>query len=102
MRRLKSKPVERVPVALPARFARALLIVSEVRNEITFRERLAIVRAANVLIAHGVSQNRSADALDVSRSRLCIWRQLFAQSGPEALRPAQSATSFLELLTRRR
>ena len=87
--KISRKPrLKRVPIALSARIVGGLLIVPAVRDEIEFNARLAIVRAASVLIDSGISQNRAADALGVARSRLCVWRQRYAAEGEEALRPA--------------
>lgn len=106
--------IKRVPVAFTARIVRGLLVVPEVLNEIEFRERLVIVKAAIAMILQGLSQNHAADALGVTRSRLSVWLQKFGDDGEEALRPApwnagrkpakgraQRHAAFIELKTRR-
>jgi hypothetical protein len=78
----------RVPVALDARIVRGLLHVPAVKAEIEFSRRVFIVRAARVLMHHGLSQNHTADGLHVSRSRLSVWLATAAREGEESLRPA--------------
>lgn len=106
--------LERVPIALSARIVGGLLVVPSVRDEIEFRERLAIVKSAIAMVLHGISQNHAADALGVARSQLCVWLQKYVECS-EALRPKPWAggrkpakgrtprhTAFIELQTARR
>jgi len=88
VRRPKARQPKRAGIALPARIVRGLLVVPVVLHQIEFHRRVAIVRAARALMRHGVSQNHSADALHVSRSRLSEWLSKESREGEEALRPA--------------
>ena len=112
----RRKPrIKRVPVALPARSVVGFLVVPKVLDEIEFNRRVVIVKAAIAMVLHGLSQNHAADALGVTRSRLCVWLQRYGAEGEEALRPApwrggrkpakgraQRHTAFIELQTARR
>lgn len=112
--RISRKPrIKRAPVALPARIVGGLLVVPAVLDEIEFNRRVVIVKSAIALVLHGLSQNHAADALGVTRSRLCVWLQTYAE-GAEALRPASwkggrkpakgrahCHTAFIELKVRR-
>jgi hypothetical protein len=84
----KRARVERVPVVLTERLRQILVTSPLVREEITFRERLIIAKAARAMMGVGLSQNRAADTLGVSRSQLSAWLAAFKAGGADSLRPA--------------
>lgn len=104
----------RVPVALCPRVVGGFLVVPAVLDEIEFQTRLAKVKAANVMVAHGISANKAAVALGLAKSRLSVMRAAYLEQGEDGLRPKphnagrrpangrqRRAPAFLELMTSR-
>lgn len=77
----------RVPVALPPRIVDAWIEVPIVRDEIEFRRRVILVKAAIALKRAGLSQNAAAKELNVPGSALSVWLASFSARGEESLRP---------------
>ena len=66
-----------------------LLHLRDIRDFLTWQRRVDLVVTAQRMIDSGLSLNRSADALGVSRSWLSVATRSFAEIGAESLRPAR-------------
>jgi len=78
----------RLPVAEQLLF----LNLPAIRRHIAWRERVATINAARVLIDSGLSHNRAAPLVGMSQSGLSRWLSLFDAFGEDGLRENRAGT----------
>jgi len=79
------QPRRGYPVRVPERVQRLVLLMPVVLDEMKAQRWLAIVKAANAMLAAGISLRRSAWLLQVPVSTLLLYRQRYERGGYPAL-----------------